>query len=305
MFLYLLGTNFSNLEFTRFVSQLFFLLCWALFAAATGYFINNWSDLEEDRKAGKKNYLEKINPVYYGPVIMLLVILSALALAPLAFMYPFLWALFGIQLLLFIAYSFNPLRLKKRIGAAPVTDALYAHLLPGLLAYCTAARPAGITLSVVLLSIWLFCYGFRNILLHFVRDYVPDSKSGHLTLAHTMGNAALIRISNLLIPIEIFLLSAVCVVINFWLTGIILISVAWRFYLVTQVWKTENWCGDHRLSYWTLNDVYEKISVPVAWVVLVKPFWLGIAGLLVMVALFKANMHALYEDGLQTIRNYK
>jgi len=148
--------------------------------ASMGYLFNDLFDIEKDAAAGKSNFLAG-KPVLF--VLLLFLLSAVLVLGPWWWLPSdnFSYTLIGGQIILFLVYSVPPLRLKERGIAGIITDALYAHGLPPVLAAYTfalaAQHPFHIS-EIGLLFIWQITSGTRNILLHQFDDLEADKVSG-------------------------------------------------------------------------------------------------------------------------------
>ena len=148
--------------------------------AGLGYLFNDLFDIEKDALGGKRNFLAG-KP---GGFIIILFLLSAVfVLAPWLFLpkTTLSFVLIAVQLLLFMAYSIPPVRLKERGWAGIVADALYAHGIPSVLAAYTFALAAHHLFSngaILLLFGWQTISGIRNILLHLAEDVDADKRAG-------------------------------------------------------------------------------------------------------------------------------
>lgn len=199
----------------------FLLLSFVTIAGIAGYayLMNDWADEKEDVTAGKPNIANGLSG-FSRIVIMLL--FFTMAVAP-WFLFPFAElniALLVVELFLFYAYSFPPLRTKERPVAGVVTDALYAHAVPCLLAALTfieiaeEARGNNIRLLVFgncwllfLLIAWQLVSGIRSILLHQLDDLSNDISTGTNTFTTILGGEKTKRLLMLFIlPTEIVLL---------------------------------------------------------------------------------------------------
>ena len=125
--------------------------------ASYGYILNDFFDIEDDRKAGKQNsskHLSKTTKIVY--VIIFLV----LALLPWLFL-PFAYLNFGLfilQLLLLAMYPIPPIRLKKYVLTGVITDALYNSVVIVFVIIFTLFDHAGKLISnkAIILAL-LFC----------------------------------------------------------------------------------------------------------------------------------------------------
>lgn len=158
-----------------------------LFALAPGAafvsVINDLTDLEEDRLAGKRNRLEGKSKAY------IFVMLSCCTAPGLAMCY--YWRNNLLTLLLYLSawiiyslYSFPPVRLKTRGFWGILADASGAHLLPQLITVSALTYWCGKQLDFVwfiAVGVWaLFC-GIRGILWHQLKDKQHDEIAGATT----------------------------------------------------------------------------------------------------------------------------
>ena len=154
-----------------------------------GYFFNDFTDLESDRKANKNNMLEKLNANYR---LLLLVSALILAFSPWLFL-PFdrlsCYLLIG-EFVLLLAYAVPPIRLKEKGFIALVTDALYAYALPFILAFHTFNLVSSAKVNWILYAIifcWQFSVGIVNILIHQIEDYENDLQTQTKTWVTPIG----------------------------------------------------------------------------------------------------------------------
>jgi 4-hydroxybenzoate polyprenyltransferase len=183
------------------------------------YLINDLADREVDAKAGKPNLFLRLST---RTIALLATGLVALAIVPWISVLPLTpttGGLLGLEMLLFIAYSVPPIRLKDRGGLGAIADALYAHANPALLAAFTFAALGGLPERrlfpfVAALGLWQLALGLRNILLHQLLDLEHDRAAGTRTWVTRLGaerGERLLRL--LLVPAEIVLFAAYAVVV--------------------------------------------------------------------------------------------
>ena len=148
--------------------------------ASFGYLVNDLFDIEKDAHAGKANFLTGKSITFIAIIFFISIVFIS---APWVFLPKnrFSLGLIAIQLLLFALYSISPVRLKERGMAGIITDALYAHSVPVFLAAYTYSLAAGVTFftpDMIILFLWQFISGVRNIVLHQADDVDADKKSG-------------------------------------------------------------------------------------------------------------------------------
>lgn len=181
-----LFTIYFQISFERFGIWACCSLITIIGFASLGYLVNDYFDLEKDKLANKKNFLKHKSAVQQAVYlsIALLLLFAPWYFLPYDF---FTIALMLLQLLLYVLYSLPVIRLKERGLWGLITDALYAHSIPVLMAVHTYAlissKPLNITF-IVLLFAWQFCVGLRNILLHQLNDSDSDRVSGTKTFTN-------------------------------------------------------------------------------------------------------------------------
>ena len=182
----------SDLPATHMLLGFAMSCCTILGIAGFGYLLNDYTDREEDRAAGKPNVLIGMAP---APILALLIFLLGMAILPWVFYFPldrYSILLLIAEFTLFILYSAPPFRLKERGILGLLADALYAHTVPAILATYTfyllgaQAYTACLPFTIVL-GTWQFCWGVRNILLHQIGDYTKDQHTGTHTFATRVG----------------------------------------------------------------------------------------------------------------------
>ncbi len=176
--------------------------------AGLGYLSNDLGDREKDAAIQKENATAGLT---LSRIVLLFLLFLALAVAPWLYLPFTLQSLFLLllQFFLFYAYAFKPLRLKERGLPGVITDALYAHLVPALLAAYTFYTFTGKQMSqdVLLLSFlgsWQLLLGIRNICFHQLKDYDNDIRSGTNTFATGYGfQKTKLLVIKLILPLEL------------------------------------------------------------------------------------------------------
>lgn len=204
-FVYLFSLWF-HIQVERFTALALLSLTVIAGFASLGYLINDFFDLEKDRLARKRNFL-------LNKAVPLRIALFAVSLSFTFLPWLYLpsdrisYFLIGLELILFVAYSCPPLRLKERMLLGILTDALYAHAVPVALAaytFALAGAPAPhwyMPLSLMLA--WQLLSGVRNILVHQHEDAVSDSATGTLTYVARVGDKITFKILRWVAGIEL------------------------------------------------------------------------------------------------------
>lgn len=237
----LLGMAFSMLFFHQIAFQkaaifLLLLLIWAFGAAGFGYFLNDWTDIKEDQQAGKSNGAARL-PLWQRWLLLLVLLL--LSIVP-WFFFPFSLVTLGavgFQLLLFVLYSVPPVRLKPRYSLGILADALYAHVLPGLIALSAfnALSPTPLPLLHPIIGVyfcWSLAQGARNIILHQIKDRDLDTQAGLTTLATLGQSKRLLRFIRIwILPVEIIAFTTFIILVFNWFAMGVLSLLIIAFFL--------------------------------------------------------------------------
>jgi 4-hydroxybenzoate polyprenyltransferase len=169
-----------------------------------GYGLNDLYDVEEDRRAKRANTAVALGKRR----IILSIVVSAFAAEMLAAGAAGVGGalLTFFELLLPLAYSVPPLRLKKRKWLGIAADAAAAHVYPAVLALAAVAhlglRPISAVLVIFVLG-WSGATGVRGILSHQLNTAERDRQSGLATVARDLGHSRLEHlIVRVLLPIE-------------------------------------------------------------------------------------------------------
>lgn len=174
--------------------------------AGMGYVLNDYHDYHDDIKNGKQNLFINFSK---ATSILLVACFLFLSVFP-WFILPFdrFSLLFiSLEFILFIVYALPPFRLKERGLAGVVTDALYAQVVPCVLAVYTYSKIVShisvTVLFLLLYVVWLILMGIRNILNHQIEDYDNDMNSQTQTFvtAHSVHKSKT-WVMHLIVPFE-------------------------------------------------------------------------------------------------------
>lgn len=173
-----------------------------------GYLTNDLADRKKDALAGKSNGTSNLSS--FSVVLLLFTFLAAALLPWIYLPKDHISAIcILIELVLFIVYAFPPFRFKERGFWGVITDALYAHVVPGFLASWTfhlvgAKYYQNFWVFAIALVVWQFFSGVRNILSHHYADFERDQTSGTKTFATDIGKEKVYQlITRIFIPLEV------------------------------------------------------------------------------------------------------
>jgi len=238
----------------------------AVASAAFGHLVNDWTDLEADARAGKRRALASLSPPARAAVTagaLALAVAPWWALPP----SPAARALFAVEILLFLAYSLPPLRLKERGAAGLVADALYGQALPmGIVVFlfpAVAGRPPLPAAPTAALLAWGLVKGLCDALAGQIEDRRADRRSGQRTFVLDLGARASHRLLvHYLLPAHLFAFAAVLLALapaTPWLPFAWLLFLAATLYRIHGYWERP--LSHHRRGYsgvYLLNDFQER-----------------------------------------------
>jgi UbiA prenyltransferase family len=291
-----LYTWWFGISLERFMPLCFFSVMVIAGFASFGYLVNDFFDREQDRRAGKKNFMLD-RPASQQ---LALAFVSILLIVGPWFYLPidrFSYTLIAIQLSLFLIYSIPPLRLKERGAAGLVVDSLYAHAVPALLAaysYHLAARSPLNYPEFTLLFLWQLSGGLRNILIHQSEDRGRDQQSDTRTFVATAPERQVLRLLQAILLSELIFCLAFFSILTYvdhsfaaCLVAVFVLSFQPAFW---YMFLTKSSMPDPPLRYFP-NNVYEKWLPVVCLIVLSfsNPWFLVV--LLMHVTLFNFDLY--------------
>jgi 4-hydroxybenzoate polyprenyltransferase len=169
-----------------------------------GYALNELFDRDEDRRAGRRNEADSAGNRNMWCIIACSAAVALGASQALGGVAAFLLTV-G-ELLLPLAYSVPPLRVKERGWAGIFADALAAHVYPAALALVVVSHqllPVQHALLMVCLTIWSLAAGLRGILSHQLQSEESDRRAGLTTVVHRLGHGTIVRlVVYLILPLE-------------------------------------------------------------------------------------------------------
>lgn len=168
----------------QFIIDSFVLILFSILATTYGYLINDYSDIELDRKHGKANTFQNDSRFKAVVVIVAVAILSVLSC------YPFwtrkYFAVLALTWLLIATfYSLKPIRLKERGTLGIIFVVMAQRVLPVLIIFSTFEF--GRAGEIVLLTLYILFRGFSSDVNHQLQDYLNDKQTGTATFAVSKG----------------------------------------------------------------------------------------------------------------------
>ncbi len=205
-----------------------------------GFGINDFSDYEIDKLAGKSNFFNVV-PVNFAPLFFITLTSVSVVLCLCFLKYQvsvLLLVLVGINYL----YSCNPFRLKAHKYLSVITTGIYERALPYsiIILQITSPKRLGL-LQVAFIScylIWGFLWEIRNYINGQMRDSIIEEKSGIKLLLADWGQSKVISFKNTILITEIAFLILwlfIVVIINQTLLLLLLCIIAIPFsHLILQ-----------------------------------------------------------------------
>lgn len=185
-----------------------------------GYLTNDLADRKKDALAGKSNGTAGLSTI---SVVLLVITFLAIAILPWFYLPKDGISAICIiaELALFVLYAFPPFRLKERGFLGVLTDALYAHVVPGFLASWTFFLVGNKEYDeffyfVIALCTWQLFSGIRNIVSHHYKDFENDLSSGTKTFATGIGKDRTYRLmKRVFVPLEVISFAVFLVFVQF------------------------------------------------------------------------------------------
>ncbi|MBX7170218.1 MAG: UbiA family prenyltransferase [Pyrinomonadaceae bacterium] len=273
----LLQIPFINL-FLYFAFLLTALLPGAVFVSV----INDLTDLEEDKIAGKTNRLEGKSKLFAGSLIA---ICLAFGILISFFLSKITLALYLCAWFVFACYSVPPIRLKKRGIWGVFADTLGANVFPQLFAISLLFDWVNREIDFRwfgLIGVWSFLFGLRGIISHQLTDRKNDQIASVQTFVQNYKNSSIKQIFNWLIfPLEfcvlLFLLYSLN---NWWGLGFLAVYVIWltliyfvwevKFGAVIESTKKRILMNEYYFIFYPLSLLLKGLTIfPNTWVVII------------------------------------
>lgn len=213
----------------------FFFFSLSIFTASFGFFVNEWTDIEDDFVANKKNALRNLSSLKKIIILFCIIIGILGSIYNINWKYPLL-LIYCVQILLFILYSISPFRLKRNKYLSIAFDALYSGTLFYVMAICFHNKHTDFKFIILLFS-WAFIKGVRNIILHLINDKTHDNLINFDTIA-TSNDVIKIEkdLTIFLLPTEIILFFILLFYMPF---NIFFISLF--FFFITYLFNRKNY----------------------------------------------------------------
>lgn len=196
----------TPLPFDLLISRLIVVVAALVPLASYVCVINEITDREVDRLAGKSNAMQGRSTAYQVGWVLACLAGGAASVVMLGRSEMALWC-YGANWLAFTLYSVPPVRLKIRGLLGVVADACGGQFLPTLWTAAFISQGAGQPLPAVviaMLAVWSFCLGLRGILGHQLRDLGADRSSGVETFVVQAGQERTLALLRwLIIPLEL------------------------------------------------------------------------------------------------------
>ncbi len=176
-------------------------------AAIYASVFNDYMDLDQDRRAGKKTPMMDLSPAKRSAVIFISLSLMA-AISLLLLHMPASLTCFLLIWAVYTAYSLPPIRLKERGILGVLCIGVGEHVLASFLAVFLVAELTGRSVPwwwLLPVLGWSLPFGCRGIVWHQLADIDNDRKVGCTTMGANLGAEALRRFGErVLFPIEVF-----------------------------------------------------------------------------------------------------
>lgn len=305
----ILGTVYATLYFNQFFpsgSIFFFMLAALVPCASYVSLINDWTDLEEDKLAGKENRLEGKSRGY---ALALIFACLSIGLIVSFFLSKLSLILYCCAWIVFSLYSLPPFRLKKRGILGVVADASGSHLFPQLFAVSALYDwyQKDVDLNWIgAVAVWSIASGLRGILWHQLKDKSNDLAAGVGTFVQRQGESLVQNlVKRLIFPAEIL---AFLLMLGY--TGNQLAFIFLGIYIALELSRRALWGVDIVLvgpteRFRVFMEEYYGVFYPIAFLVSVvefQPFsWII---LILHLAFFFRRIWHLYVEIVSLARGF-
>jgi 4-hydroxybenzoate polyprenyltransferase len=220
--------------------------------ASFGHMINDFSDRQTDRAAGKRNVLADLSERRALALLVAAGAVGAIFVLP-YWQRPGVVALFGFAYALAAFYSLPPLRLKERGAAGLVAAALAQRTIPCLIVFSALNFWDWTALALCALGTLV---GFRYIVVHQILDAYNDARSGIKTFGTTHGADSLSAIlTRILFPLELMCLGAAILLMGRSVPAVWVMGPLYALWLFVQR-KRQPHRRMSPISYSLLADLY-------------------------------------------------
>jgi 4-hydroxybenzoate polyprenyltransferase len=207
--------------------------------AGIGYALNDIIDYEADLKNKKRNLFINTSKMQSAVFVITFILFAIFPWYYLPFSTVTVYFLI-IEFVLFFLYAFPPFRLKEKGILGILADALYAQVIPNLLAVYTFLKLSE-TLKLnyfflILFSVWLLLVGIRNILKHQIEDCENDIHTNTNTFVTKNGKLLSEKISYYIAKIEIIIF---CVLLFLLKTPMHFILILYAVYVLLLLLSKE------------------------------------------------------------------
>jgi 4-hydroxybenzoate polyprenyltransferase len=241
--------------------------------AAFGFSLNNTFDLEADKKAEKINHLALLPKWKQWTIVLLSLILATTPWFFLNLNFSAVGLLI-FQIILLIAYSTPPIRLKNNNYLSIISDSLYSGMIFIIAIVVAGNFEADFfkypTILFAVTVCTLFFRGLRNIIIHQIADAENDQKAGISTFALRYGKDNSLKVSYGFVIAESIGIIAFTILISleisYWLS---LIIPAFLIYFVLKRFEIKNINKSKFIFTQIINDFYEDI-LPLIFLILLS-----------------------------------
>ncbi|NOX87889.1 MAG: UbiA family prenyltransferase [Calditrichaeota bacterium] len=191
-----------------FVAESLIFMVFSIFATTYGYLINDYSDIELDKKHRKPNTFENDAQTKALGVIAIILVLSVLS-SLYFWSKPYFLILAGSWFLIATFYSLPPIRLKERGTVGILFVVMAQRLIPILILFSVFEFWNG--WNAAILALYVLFRGFSSDLNHQLEDYRKDRQTGTKTFAVSKGYARVRKLFRLSLHVERILLAVILV----------------------------------------------------------------------------------------------
>ena len=229
-------------SYTIISSWLVFII--VLFSLITGAayvsLLNDATDINEDKLAGKKNHMAAFSVAKRVSITLLpLFVAGCLVIGPMR-RYPLAIGFYLIAYVCFTLYSLPPFRFKKRGILGVFADALGSQVFPMLFIMTFLMGKTGQSLDYIPLifaGVWACCFGLRGILWHQFSDLKNDTISGMKTIVGTLSNLQIRITGRFILVVELLAFASIILYYRNVYVVIAMTTYALQTFMIRRNWQ--------------------------------------------------------------------
>lgn len=287
------------------IKYIFVLIIALIPGAAYVSILNDLTDIEDDKRAGKSNNFIN-NSTIKGYILLGICLIWGILISCSLGKYSLFFYL--CAWIIFTLYSLPPIRLKNRGFLGVIADASGANMFPQLFAITLLTEWMEAIIDFTWLSMvgfWSLFWGVRVIIWHQLKDKENDLKSGVKTFVNQNNVQTVLNLCRkLTFSIEIVSFIGVLIYTKNFFSLFFIMFYAFCEWLRYKLWKTEvsiiNISSEYRLA----MDEYYNVFFPISFILILvisSPIFIII--LLIYLILFPSRIYQTAQETFKLVKS--